>query len=228
MAHSRLYYNALHEIVFSSNYPGYRPTVKEIPNGDGKVDADKRFAHIAEKYLKDYGDEGAKKVLNAVLDEAHSLALKISRKLAVPEQFLPVRSYSNMRVLEYPVGAVSNLHTDFDLFTIMFYRDQPDCFVTQEKGLWNTDKDHTMQAWCNLDNARELNPQLHLGEMAEIIGLGPATPHEVVASKTPQHSIVYFAIPDHKAVLPNGMTVGDWLVERMSRSRTGWTPVAYG
>lgn len=214
MNHSKLYYSTLHEIVFSSNYPGYRPTVQEIPNGDGKVDADKRFAHIAEKYLKDYTDESAKKVLNAVLDEAHRMAIKVAIELGVPPEFMPVRAYSNMRVLEYPVGAVSNEHTDFDLFTLMFYRDVPECFVAAGA--------HLPQG------VRNINEQCHLGEMAEIIGIGPATRHQVVAHNKPQHSIVYFAIPDHKAILPTGVTVGDWLVERMSRSRVGWTPVAYG
>lgn len=222
MNHSKLYYSTLHEIVFSSSYPGYRPTVQEIPNGDGKVDADKRFAHIAEKYLKDFDDEGAKKVLNAVLDEAHALAIKVAKTLEVPEAFMPVRAYSNMRVLEYPAGAVSNKHTDFDLFTLMFYRDQPECFIAH--GPFDSEDNDlplpTLSQGNRLHSAQLINPQLHLGEMAEIIGVGPATPHEVVASKTPQHSIVYFAIPDHKAVLPTGITVGDWLVERMSRSRT--------
>lgn len=222
MNHSKLYYSTLHEIVFSSSYPGYRPTVQEIPNGDGKVDADKRFAHIAEKYLKDFNDEGAKKVLNAVLDEAHNLAIKVAKKLEVPEAFMPVRAYSNMRILEYPAGAVSNLHTDFDLFTLMVYRDQPEYFRCRE-GL-----ERSGSVSERLSAARELNPQLHLGEIGELIGLGEATPHEVVASSSPQHSIVYFAIPEHKLVLPTGITLGDWLVERMSRSRTGWTPVAYG
>jgi hypothetical protein len=217
---SQLYYRTLHEIVFSSNYPGYRPTVQEIPNGDGKVDADKRFAHIAEKYLKDYSDEGAKKILNAALDDAHKLSLSVAKTLHVPKEFWPVRAYSNMRVLEYPVGAVSNLHTDFDLFTLMFYRDQPDCFKAHESRRVDA-VNH------RLNDARDLNPQLHLGEIAEILGVGTATQHEVVASDKVQHSIVYFAIPDHAAVLPNGVTVGDWLVERMSRSRTGWTPVGY-
>lgn len=32
-------------------------------------------------------------------------------------------------------------------------------------------------------------------------------------------SIVFFAIPDHAAVLPSGETVGEWLEERLARSR---------
>jgi hypothetical protein len=56
--------------------------------------------------------------------------------------------------------------------------------------------------------------------MGTLVGMGQATPHEVLASETRQFSIVYFAIPDWAAVLPGGVTVLDWLNERMARSRT--------
>jgi hypothetical protein len=36
------------------------------------------------------------------------------------------------------------------------------------------------------------------------------------------HSIVYFSIPNHDAILPDGTTVRDWLNERMARSRTAF------
>lgn len=211
-------YSDLHRIVFTDGYPGYKPSVRELPNGDGKVDADKRYAHIAMKYLSDDVVSSRRDwaALVAALTEAHQLALKVATALCVPEAFMPSVQYSALRVLEYAPGAISNLHTDFDLFTLMMYRDQPDRFVTDEYDVRATSSfEQTSALHC----ARELNRQLHLGELAELLGLGTATPHEVIASKTRQCSIVYFAIPDHNAVLPGGLTVGAWIDERMARSR---------
>ncbi len=47
----------------------------------------------------------------------------------------------------------------------------------------------------------------------------------MIAATAPQYSIVYFAIPDHDAMLPAtderpAISVRDWLNERMARSRT--------
>lgn len=192
-------YAKLHALVFAPGYPGYRPEIRELPNGDGKVDADKRFAHIAEKYLRPEDE-----YLRASLKVAHGFALRAARAMGVPKALMPSPRYSAMRVLEYPPGAGSHQHTDFDLFTLMFCRDQPEHF-------------HSLSEAPAALTA--VNRQAHLGEIGELIGLGPATPHYVSPSETEQHSIVYFAIPDHAAVLPSGETVGEWLIERMERSR---------
>jgi hypothetical protein len=215
-------YANLHSIVFSGNYPGYRPDVRELPNGDGKVDSEKRYAHIANKYLDQYlAQEGGVSSnhdrLRDALLHATYLAWDVAQTLGVPAAFLPHLRYGALRVLEYPVGATSNLHTDFDLFTLMIYRDQPECFRTFDLGHHTAPPSEQDR---RLGEARRLNAQLHIGELGEVLGLGPATPHEVIASERPQHSIVYFAIPDHAAVLPSGITVGAWIAERMSRSRT--------
>lgn len=191
-------YDLLSNKVFGANYKGYRPTVKEIPNGDGKIDNDKRFAHIAEKYNPD-------NELIYFLEKGHQISLKIAEALNVPKAFMPVRKYAALRVLEYPIGAITNEHEDFDLFTLMLYRDQPDKFVYH---------------WDNMpSNVKILNAQCHLGQIATEIGLGPAVKHSVLPSDKPQHSIVYFAIPDHEAILPSGVSVGNWIEERLSRSR---------
>jgi hypothetical protein len=197
-------YARLHDLVFRPGYPGYRPNVVEIPNGDGKADTEKRFAHVAQKYLnpeRPYIECD----LWGYLATAHALALRVARALHVPEAFLPRMEFGALRVLEYPIGAVTNLHTDFDLFTLLLYRTRPDRFVSD----W-----HNMPA-----EVSALNAQAHLGEIAEEIGLGKATRHEVLPCDEVQHSIVYFAIPEHAAKLPNGMTVSEWLTERLSRSR---------
>lgn len=213
---NRLDYDRLHSIVFRGDYPGYRPEVRELPNGDGKADAEKRYAHVADKYLENAWHENQWDTdeLYEELKAAHRLSLRVADALQVPAAFRPRLEYGALRVLEYPAGATSNLHTDFDLFTLMVYRDQPECFVAHEPWTGDTRTD------LRLDAARKLNAQLHIGELGELIDLGPATPHEVVASATPQHAIVYFAIPDHAAVLPTGQTVGEWLEERLARSRT--------
>lgn len=67
----------------------------------------------------------------------------------------------------------------------------------------------------------------NLGEIGELIGLGKAPLHSVVPQPVSQYSIVYFAMPAHSAqfntvdggVLQRG-TVGEWLKERIARSRT--------
>lgn len=202
-------YNDLHAAVFREHYSGYKPSVLEIPNGDGKVDSEKRYAHVAEKYML---TEDQHHELMPYLQFAHGQAYAIGKLLGLPDIYMPKMEFSALRILDYPPGAISNSHEDFDLFTLMMYRDQPDRFVAYAFG---TDDDPPA-----LVAARKINQQAHLGQLGHAVGLGPATPHEVLPSETRQHSIVYFAIPDHASVLPSGLTVRDWLNERMARSRT--------
>lgn len=187
--------------VFSQDFSGYRPSVVESPNGDGKLDTEKRYAHIAQKYL--HKDPDADRCLRWVYNNAFVYACEVAYALGVPTAFQPDARYSALRVLEYPPGATSAKHTDFDLFTCMLHRNQPDRFKY----------DVTPQL------EEITSPQLHLGEIAELIGVGPASSHEVLPSETWQYSAVFFAIPNHYAILPTGQTVGGWIAERISRSR---------
>jgi hypothetical protein len=237
-------YQTLHSIVFATDadgrprYPGYRPELVEYPSKDGTPDERdrmKRFAHVAFKYLDTYAaatEDTSEHVciLRDMLDRCHAEALRVAKALGLPEAFTPRIEYSALRILDYPPGAGTQLHTDFNLFTLLCYRDRPE-------GLVRYSYDGIDEAPAALD---AIAPGLHIGELGEIVGLGPATPHEVVpvyeplgtagtwemfhgAAPAPQHSIVYFAIPDHDAVLngePGGwLTVGQWLAERMARSR---------
>lgn len=201
-------YNALHALVFRPDYSGYKPSVVEIPNGDGKADTEKRYAHVATKYLVTDAQRAA---LMPYLERAHALALDIAAYIGLPRVFWPRIEYGALRVLDYPPGSISNEHEDFDLFTLMCYRDQPGRFVSKE----------TFSSVLSAIHLR-FDPQAHLGQIAAEIGIGPATPHKVLPSETTQHSIVYFAIPDHGSVLPTGITVREWLNERMARSRTSF------
>lgn len=203
-------YVALHDLVFRPGYAGYKPQVVEIPNGDGKADENKRYAHVAVKYMC---TEESRRELMPYLEFAHSQAVAISRVLGAPSEYQPRIEYGALRVLEYPPGVASNTHEDFDLFTLMCYRDQPDRFVSVEGD------EH--YPWV-LSALRRRNPQGHLGQLGTEIGWGPATPHSVLPSERTQRSIVYFAIPDHDLVLPSGVVVRDWLNERMARSRTAF------
>src|SRR5690606_726185 len=90
-------YAKLHSIVFQPDYPGYKPDVVESPNGDGKKDDLKRYAHVAEKYLRDYSL--TRRILEYYLDEAHGLALEVAITIGVPRPFWPVKEYSALRVL---------------------------------------------------------------------------------------------------------------------------------
>lgn len=182
-------YRILSNMVFKDDYPGYKPGVVESPDGDGKLDDQKKYAHVAFKYIK--GNYGP---LTMYLERVHEKALDTAMEMGIPKAYWPAIEYSVIRVLEYPPGAVSHPHKDFDLFTINLYR--------------------------NLPGLVEPQIPIHYGEMLEMINPNfPATEHHVEASGMTQYSMVYFAIPDHNQVLPNGQTVGAWLEERLKRSR---------
>ncbi len=202
-------YKELHALVFVEGYSGYKPEVKEIPNGDGKVDAEKRYAQIATKY---FTTQEQRVALMPYLLKGHKMATDIARAIQLPPEHCPQLETSALRILEYPPGAASNEHCDFDLFTLMLYRDQPDRFVSKDM---RNEK---------LRFIRHHNLQAHMGELGTEIGLGEATPHSVLPSETAQHSIVYFAIPPWDTVLPSGVKVKDWLNARMARSRTEFKP----
>ncbi len=212
-------YQDLSNIVFQDKYPGYRPTIIESPNGDKKWDNDKRYAHVAEKYLEKYQNPYEKLALHSYLNNANDKAVDIAIELGVPKAFWPDVRYGALRILEYPPGSISNPHVDFDLFTLMCYRNIPECF--EYTNLWSRDGVGSKIIDRPLIDANELNKQIHFGEILEMImPTHQATEHQVVADEhRTQYSIVYFSIPDHDAVLPNGTTVGDWITERMGRSR---------
>jgi hypothetical protein len=206
-------YDTLYDLVFQNPYPGYKPHTLEIPNGDGKVDLDKRYAHVADKYLGLVAP-GPSDTLYAYLQRAHDLATQVALLLNVPEPFLPYRQASALRVLEYPVGATGHPHTDFDLFTLSMYRSEPARLVLGHKE--TIESERSLRTY----KARTFSPGLHIGELGELIGLDYATPHHVEASTEVQKSIVYFALPKPDAVLPKtGITAGEWLAERYARSR---------
>lgn len=210
-------YAELYELAFNVKNPGYKPFTFESPNGDGKFDFDKRYAHISKKYLEDPSctlDETEVNMAEEYINACMDLAITVAITLGVPREFWPDERHSTLRVLEYKPGAISHSHTDFDLFTLMMYRNLPDNFVS---GDHLTGKDFIV-----MENAKELNSQIHFGELLELINPAyVATPHYVNADSLNrmQYSVVFFAIPDHDAVLPDGTSVGDWLEERISRSR---------
>jgi hypothetical protein len=188
-------YDEIYSLTFDTpGYAGYRPSVQEAPNGDGKWDEEKRYAHVATKYkpcsrLVEYYKAGFEE------------ACRVSRDLAFPHHLWPSWENSCMRILDYPPGAESAEHTDFDLFTIQLYRDQPEGFVRTG----------------TVDQADEsISTGIHFGEMAEVALLRKAMPHKVVSLPVRQKSIVFFVIPSPDSSL---ITAGDWLKERYARSR---------
>lgn len=221
-------YQLLHSLVFRGDFPGYKPEVVEIPNGDGKADAEKRYAHISLKNLANWGTGQERMIMLRALFAMHSLAEQCADELQVPQAYRPDIRYGALRVLEYPVGAISNRHEDFDLFTLHCYRSHPAQFEIHEAPAEANPL--AVERALRLGNARGINPGLHIGQLGEAVGLGPASPHEVTATNEVQHAIVYFAIPDWDAMLPNECKPGrpgarphsvkEWLNERMARSRT--------
>jgi hypothetical protein len=194
-------YQTLRSLTFRADYPGNATArgVVEVPHGDGNVDAQKKYAHVALKYILQPDAEGrpdmaeGEYTLYKYLARAHDEARHIAAGQNVPYEFWPMFHAGALRVLYYPAGVGGHLHTDFDLFAVNLWRSHP-------------------------------NPGLgggryHIGEIGELVGLGPAEPHYVAPLPEPQLALVYFAIPDHAAVLPSGQTVGAWLDERIKRSR---------
>jgi hypothetical protein len=237
-----------------ARYAGYRPAIKEAPNGDTKVcpncdggtrrsghpvgapscgtcdgsgrvpnvDHQKRYLHVALKYSP---PEWAV----AHLARAHFEACCVAEALGVPAAYYPRAEFGALRVLWYPEGAGSEEHTDFDLFTTVAYRETP-ADLERHPGV---KADWSRVIGTRRDAAEAISPGLHIGEIGELVGLGPATPHRVPGRPYVQRSIVYFAIPDHAARLPckapahggwpntcaGGPTVGEWLADRYARSR---------
>jgi hypothetical protein len=105
-------YEKLHELAFQPDYSGYKPTVIEIPNGDGKADAEKKYAHVGTKYMM---TEQQRTDLMPFLNKAHELALQAAGATDLPIAFYPDIRFGALRILDYPPGSVSNTHTDFDL-----------------------------------------------------------------------------------------------------------------
>lgn len=222
------------------DYAGYKPEVREAPNGDAAVDTGKRYLHVARKYNPPAWAE-------AYLALAHFQACKIAEQIGVPAEFYPRTEDSTLRVLEYPAGEGSAEHTDQSLFTVNLWRSTPEDheqIIKRDPSAPGVGPDFVM---------RGAEPY-HLGEIGELVGLGRAVPHRVPARPYVQRALVYFAIPLHGAVLPNTRgsrkcmnckgsgivagpgeyttercsacvggfgpaTVGEWLAERMARSR---------
>lgn len=264
-------------------YEGYKPEIREAPNGDTKacaycrgagnnpdqdlpgcavchgtgrvpnVDAGragKRYLHVALKYKPPAW-------ALEYLARAHWEACRVATALGVPAAYRPHEAFGALRVLEYPSaghtwasfthgrcrdcgaeyaedlertvcpalapGAGTAEHTDSNLFTIVLWRSHPG-----DLEIDHGDADEIPRTRLR---GLDINPGLHIGEIGELVGLGPATPHRVPARPYAQKSLIYFAIPDHGARLPCTSecagagrcpappTVGEWLKERMSRSR---------
>jgi hypothetical protein len=75
-------------------WPGYRPNIVEAPNGDGRLDAEKRYAHVAPKYLQQAAmraSEGLPTIAAAeynllcnAIDVCHDEALRVHAALGLP------------------------------------------------------------------------------------------------------------------------------------------------
>lgn len=212
-------YNLLHHLAFLPENKGYDPKKFEAPNGDGKIDYAKRYAHIARKYIElmPIRMREEQQLMHKLLTFAHGQAASIATELGVPQQYMPNMEDGTLRVLEYDHTAGSEPHKDFDLFTLMCYRNLPDFFeyVNESEEDWK-------QA-VTLQRAQKYNGQIHFGEIMELICPSTkANKHKVrptLQEGIHQFSVVYFAMPKLSAVLPSGQTVGQWVDERKSRSR---------
>jgi hypothetical protein len=200
-------YDRLCDLFTVPGYAGYKPEVLEAPNGDGKIDAKKRYLHVALKYKPPTW-------ALSYLARAHFEACRIAEAVGVPAEFYPKVENGTLRVLEYPSGAGSAEHTDFDLFTVHCYRSTPGDFVRVDA----------------VDpRAEAVDPDVHFGDIGQAIGLGSATRHFVPERHYGQEAIVYFAMPANGARMPDaaceasGLPCGtnaiEWIADRYKRSR---------
>jgi hypothetical protein len=190
-----------------AGYAGYKPEQLEAPNGDGNVDTKKRYLHVALKY-----DPPA--FAREYLARAHFEACRIAEAIGVPDAYYPKVENGTLRVLDYPAGAGSAEHTDFDLFTVHCYRSTPEDFLR-----------------CDAvdPRAEAVDPDVHFGDIGQAVGLGTATRHYVPERDYAQRAIVYFAMPANGAIMPadaciaSGLPIGTtaikWIADRYSRSR---------
>lgn len=189
-------------------YAGFKPGVFERPDGKGGVDYEKKYLHVALKY-------NPPEFAVNYLARAHFEACKVAESLKLGSVYPKVEN-GTLRVLEYPVGAGTEAHCDFDLFTINCYRETPE------------DCEEFVEVW------RPMQRQMHMGEIGRLFDLGPATPHRVQGKPYIQRSIVYFASPSMDTSLLSEYkfpktdhdpevivrTTGEWQMERVKRSRT--------
>lgn len=224
MKFSRYDWIELASLFNAQGYAGYRPAMREAPNSDEVVDEGKRFLHVALKY-----DPPPWAI--PFLARAHFEACRIAERIGVPDAFMPRVENGTLRVLDYPIGAGTAEHTDFDLFTVNLWRSTPTDHEQEEtRGLDSDAKRWTTGA-----------PEWHMGRLGELVGLGHATPHRVPARPYAQKAIVYFAMPAMGAVLPDRyeidrkrdllttqeirgvyiqrQTVRDWLADVYAKSR---------
>jgi hypothetical protein len=187
-------YNRIYDLAFSSDYTGYKPNVVELPNGDGKADVAKRYSHLALKYnLHEFPR------LEAAFWRGYATALERGLDARLDPEACA------LRVLEYPVGAGSERHTDFDLFTVNLWRSHPELIHT-DPNLWSYCEDvHLGELWPLMED-RSDKAEAHWVE-----------PHPTEV----QRSLVFFALPSHEDAVPGtDLLVGEWLQERISRSRS--------
>jgi hypothetical protein len=194
-------YRDISKLVFRGDYPGFKPDVLEAPNGDGEVDAGKRYAHVNLDIFaaRDYRDISKQEwaILRWAWETAYLHAQEIAHNLGVDDLLAP--EDSTLRILEYPPMATTVPHKDFDLFTVQCYR---------------------APGFSAVRGIREETPW-HGGELLQEFtgGVLAALEHSTVPVDYPQHSIVFFAMPGAELVLPSGKTVGAWVEERKARSR---------
>lgn len=215
-------YAMLHGLAFNERInPGYKPKVKESPNGDGKVDTSKRYAHIARKYIEKMplGAQAERHFFEQVLSKCQQVAISVAVDLGIPEPYWPNLEDSTLRLIEYNESAGAETHCDWpDLFTLMAYRNLPEFFEYV-----HDTPEEAKQLYVDLNRAHRFNSQIHYGGLMEQIVPGTKpTKHRVRPTNTPgvwQFSAVFFAMPKLSAVLPDGRTVKQYVDEHMAKMR---------
>ena len=187
----------LREIMFAEDWPGYKPEVREIPDGQGEVDQHKRYSHISLHDLDKYDGEH-KAFLTRLYNQAYKHAVQYyEQRMGLGDQAIPAIEECCLRLSEYPPGVGGEAHTDFDLFTMNLWRSHRDLLIPRRP--------------------------VHYGELLELLTYDEvAHRHRIEPHETDtQVAVLFFVLPARDTKLPGGRTMGEWLDERLARSRVG-------
>jgi hypothetical protein len=186
----------LFDFAFSSDNPGYRQGSVEIPHGNGRADAVKRYAHVGPRYgvIK---SELAQSWFNRFFEVLDGIAQAHRLPRLDPTE-------SALRCLEYPAHTGGEPHTDFCLMTLNVWRSHSGAVVTLFP-----------------DGTEEAATRYHFGELSPLLGGPAADLHYIEARPEVQRSIVFFGLPARDTRLSTGETCGEWLdrVKPNRRSR---------
>lgn len=180
-------YEILRSIMHKQSYPGFR-----YGGLDASVADQRKFVSgLAPRHLKKYREKMQnvceQYLLQWYMEDSFKLAMEVFDFLRkqypkLPEEARPTIDNSFLRVLYYPPGSSTTLHSDRSLFTMALWRDVDNVKTPVD---------------CRTKLICDAYPGLQLGKYFEGL-MGRATKHEIPAIDVPQRTLIYFARPNEE------------------------------